>query len=84
MFSSYFVQGRNVKEAVKMLEHIKSWNCRNRPIIASVEVEKNKPDMNKFIPHADYIFVGKDYAVNKGCKNMKDAALHFSKLAKPG
>lgn len=75
-------EGRNITEAIKMLEHIKSWNCRNHPVITSVEVEKDKPDMNKFIPHTDYVFVGKDYAVNKGCKNMKEAVLHFSRLTK--
>lgn len=76
-------EGRNVTEAITMLEHVKDWNCRNRPVRTSVEVEKDKPDMNKFLPFADFVFVGKDYAVRKGCKNMKEAVIHFYKLAKP-
>lgn len=82
----FFMQGRNITEVINMLNHIQHWNHRNgidHIIITSVEVEKDKPDMNKLIPYADYIFVGKDYAVNKGCKNMNEAASRFHKLARP-
>lgn len=70
-------EGRNRDETIKMIDLIVLWNkIENKPdIIISLELEKLTSDNITLAANADYVFLGKDFALMMGWTN-KEVAVH--------
>jgi hypothetical protein len=55
----------------------------NTKLKTSVELEKTKPELNTLLPLADFVFLGRDYAVSRGWNDAQaavTAAIYEAKL----
>lgn len=70
-----------------MMEFVEHWNTKNgdsNPIMISLDVEKPKAELIDLLPYADVIFVGKDFAKYRQCKNMSETLKIIAKDTKAG
>jgi len=58
--------------------------ARERKVSFSVEVEKVGRGLEKFIPHADLVFISKDVAKAHGLNSKEEAVAHFVKQVRVG
>lgn len=73
-----------MKEISQMLELIRFWNSKNPPISTSVELEKPRTELLELMGLADFIFLGKDFALMQGCRSKQEAINKHIGFVKPG
>lgn len=67
-----------------MLLHIRNWNSKNPAISTSVELEKPREELSEVMGLADFVFLGKDFAMMQGCQSKYEAINKHIGLVKPG
>jgi len=70
-------EARNCQQLEIMLQHAKRFN---KPI--SIELEKNRDNIELIMPYADVLLISRPFANSHGFDNAEDCITHFSKLFK--
>ncbi|XP_032678939.1 ketohexokinase-like [Odontomachus brunneus] len=83
-YSWIHFEGRNLDQVLAMIRRVKNYNDllndthdrdiknRDSPIMISVELERPSPELLDLLPHADVVFVSKDFAKNQGVESMSE------------
>ncbi|BES89239.1 Hypothetical protein NTJ_02046 [Nesidiocoris tenuis] len=75
-------EGRNPSELFKILTSLANHPVRNRTV--SVELEKTRDGFIELAPHADTVFISKDFAKYHGWTSMEAAIDGMKKHIQPG
>ena len=69
-------EGRNVSETLKMLQYCQR-NALEMPV--SLEIEKQRDDIESLLPYADVILFSRQYAQSQGYHDAKTFCLEYNK-----
>lgn len=76
---------RRVKNYNNSLNDPHGRDIKNRaPIMISVELERPRPELLDLLPHADVVFVAKDFAKSQGVESMDEILNNIGPNVKSG